>query len=522
MAETHSAPVASSSEPDPYFSDLLSPLSGTIVERKVFNGQYVTEGDRLLTIVDTSVLWFRFDVYERQLPWLRKGQKVQVTVAALPGQEFSGVISVIEPTLDEATRTVKVRANITNPVVGDAAQKERLLRLGMYAEGSVLAELPDALTVPRTAVLFPGGRAYAYVEEGAGAYAMRPVKLGRQGDGLCEVLEGLEEGDRVVTTGNVLIDAQAQFTQPRRQEPAQVEGKTQLAHSATQVHAREEMAEPGIASEVPQLAQKPEIGSSATMTRAQEKALGDFLSVAGDISAALASDSLSDLKRAVLRLKGATPPLIAEFGNSHPWHTTIQGIAAASVWSEGEDLAAARAAFLPFSTQVVKLVQLLQADESNSRSLKVYHCPMAPKPGLWFQAKGPLRNPYYGAKMLSCGEEVRCQERPLAMASRDEPPAAQRETPVPPAAPVNTIRTKNTRHPEAKERMLRTFALGVAEQHRMASKPPVAKSPRTGAQGSELESEAREAVAMNRMASAMKSGPAQRNQSNAVARTVSP
>ena len=58
---------------------------------------------------------------------------------------------VIEPTLDEATRTVKVRANITNPVVGEATQKQRLLRLGMYAEGLVQAELPDVLTVPRTA-----------------------------------------------------------------------------------------------------------------------------------------------------------------------------------------------------------------------------------------------------------------------------------------------------------------------------------------------------------------------------------
>jgi len=479
MAQTNGSPVANRTEPDPYFSDLLSPLSGTIVERKVFNGQYVAEGDRMLTIVDTSVLWFRFDVYDRQLPWLRKGQNVQVTIAALPGQEFGGVISVIEPTIDEATRTVKVRANIANPVIGDATQKQRLLRLGMYAEGTVLAELPSVLTVPRTAVLLPGGQAYVYVEAGAGAYAMRAVKLGRQGDGLCEVLEGLEEGEGVVTAGNILIDAQAQFNQPYRPELAQVEGKAQLATSDNQVHSVKGMPASEAVIKVAPPVQTPRSESSTTITRTQGKALDGFLSVASDISAALASDSLGDLQRAVARLKGMTAVLSGQFGKAHPWSATIQSVAAASAWPEAKDLATARATFLPFSTEVVKLVQFLQASESEPRSLKIYHCPMAPKPGLWFQDKGPLRNPYYGAKMLSCGEEVPGSGQASVVASRITAPAPEAAPVVQPTAPANTIRTMNTRHPEAKEQMLRSFALGIAEQHRMAAKVPAVRSTAT-------------------------------------------
>lgn len=467
MAGMRSASAANSGEPDPYFSDLLSPVSGTIVERKVFNGQYVGEGDRLLTIVDTSVLWFRFDAYERQLPWLRKGQKVQVTVPSLPGREFSGVISVIEPTLDEATRTVKVRADITNPVVGDAAQKQRLLRLGMYAEATVVAEVPDVLTVPRTAVLFPGGQAYAYVEEGAGAYGMRPVKLGRQGDGLCEVLEGLDEGDRVVTTGNVLIDAQAQFTQPPKHEPAPQEEKTQLAHSEMGEHAPKELAEPSDSSD-PATAHH-EAMSPSMLTEAQEHALENYLSVANEISVALAADSLNDLKRALPRLKAAAKPLASAFSESHPWHEMVEEIAAASAWSDAKDLDAARATFLPFSTRVVGLVERARAEQSEFRSLKVFHCPMAPQPGLWFQAKGPLRNPYYGAEMLTCGKEVRPSAQPVVIAGHAEATAPQPETAVQPVAPVNTIRTMNNRHPEAKERMARTFGLGVAARHQAAA-----------------------------------------------------
>lgn len=486
--ETHGAPTPSPSEPDPYFSDLLSPLSGTIIERKVFNGQYVTEGDRLLTIVDTSVLWFRFDVYERQLAWLRKGQKVLLSVGGLPGREFSGVISVIEPTLDEATRTVKVRANIANPVVGDAAQKQRLLRLGMYAEASVQADVPDVLTVQRTAILSPGGQTYAYVEAGAGAYAMRRVKLGRQGDGRYEVIEGLKEGDRVVTAGNVLIDAQAQFTQPRREESAQVEGNlSQPSTSDTRPHSVVEMAEPEFPPKEAQTVPLSGPVSFPSISAAQKKALDEFLNVTSDISTALASDSLVDLQRALPRLKAMTAQLQGHFGmndplcgKNHPWWATVQRVAAASAWPEVKDLAAARATFLPFSTQAVKLVQLLQASESQFRSMQVYHCPTAPKPGLWAQGKGPLRNPYFGAKMLNCGEEV--HETAQAAAAVPpvpiSPPAPAPVIDAPP--PASTIRTMNTRHPEAKEQMLRSFALGVAERHRMASNAPAGKIPATG------------------------------------------
>lgn len=115
--------------------------------------------------------------------------------------------------MNEATRTIKVRADIQNPLVSTNPHPRRLFRFGMYAEGRVGAKLENILAVPRSAILSPGAVAYAYVDKGGGAYARRRVKLGRQGDEYWEVLRGLEEGERVVTSGNVLIDAQAQFNQ---------------------------------------------------------------------------------------------------------------------------------------------------------------------------------------------------------------------------------------------------------------------------------------------------------------------
>lgn len=460
------AATATPAEPDPYFSDLLSPLSGTVVERKVFNGQYVAEGDRLLTIVDTSVLWFRFDVYEHQLSWLHKGQKIQVRVAALPGREFSGVIAVIEPTLDETTRTVKVRANIANATVGDGERKDRLLRLGMYAEASVQAEMPGVLTVPRSAVLAPGERAYVYVEESAGVYAMRAVKLGRQGNGHCEVLEGVEEGDRVVTTGNVLIDAQAQFTLPPKRDAADMAGTPRKTGSSMPSNIPEK---PVGREKAPDVAQ-PSPVPTALLTARQTQALEDFLAVAATVSEALAADSLRDFQAATARLKGAVIPLGKEFGESHPWHTAVHSAAVASAWPEAKDLAGARAAFLPFSTKVVELVELARTERTELRSLRVYYCPMAPKPGLWYQSKAPLRNPFFGAEMLSCGKEILRNSQPAAIASRPEPAPAE---PLPAAEPAATIRTTNNRHPEAKERMARAFGVGIAERHRIASRAPL-------------------------------------------------
>ena len=196
---------------EPYSSDLVAPRSGTVIERNVYQGQYVEEGDKLLTIADPSVLWFRFDVYEPQLPWFRPGQEIQVTALGVPGKLFPAVISFLEPVLNDPTRTIKVRADIQNPVVSASGQSHRLLQFGMYAEGRVRSEIPDTLAVPRPAILFPGGAAYVYVDKGAGIYERRRVKLGRQGDELWEVLQGLKEGERVVSSGNVLMDAQAQF-----------------------------------------------------------------------------------------------------------------------------------------------------------------------------------------------------------------------------------------------------------------------------------------------------------------------
>ena len=241
---------------DPYYTDLVAPLSGTVIERSVSRGQYVSEGEKLFTIADASVLWFRFDVYEQQLPWLRPGQKVMVSLPSQPGEVFEAVISFIDPMLDPATRTVKVRADISNPVVERNGVRQRAFKFGMYAEGVVQADVPNVLAVSRSAVLHPGKSAHVYIDKGGGAYERRSLKLGQQGDELCEVRAGLEDGERVVTSGNVLLDAQAQFSQNRAADAGETDAMdltpptiVKLPGAATGMRNPEDKAETATAAQ---------------------------------------------------------------------------------------------------------------------------------------------------------------------------------------------------------------------------------------------------------------------------------
>jgi Cu(I)/Ag(I) efflux system membrane fusion protein len=450
-----------------YTGDILAPQSGVVLERNVYSGQYVTEGDRLLMIADASVLWFRFDVYQHQLPWFEPGQTIAVEVPGIPGKVFSAVISFIEPALSETSRSVKVRADVRNPLVEVKGQKRRLLKYGMYAEAQVQAETPEVLAVSRTAIVSPGGGAYAYVDKGGGAYEPRRLRVGRQGDECWEVLKGVEEGESVVTSGNLLIDAQAQFSRLAKPEEAGVE-ELAMAEPVLAVAHEEVMASrpvlTGRATEqeppppAPRMTENPqrqnppapaprfrqqagelrtqkmsalmspggevqnvrraailqELAMKATKQKAagadplsggQRELLQAFLAEAAGVSQALAADNLKNYNQQIAKLPALLPPLTNAVPAVSPVGPLLQRLAS-SEWQAAQDLAGARKQFLPFSTTVVELAKLLRAQDEAFATIKIYHCPMAPEPGLWIQTKGPLANAFYGSKMLRCGEEV--------------------------------------------------------------------------------------------------------------------
>ncbi len=194
-------------DPTTLSTQLLAPLTGTVVNHEVYEGQYVTTGQKLFEIADFSTMWFQFIAYEQDMPWLHLGQSVSVTTSSLPGKSFAGTISFIDPNFDESTRSTKIRVELPNPLID--GRRELLHKL--YADGIVAITSPAVLTIPRTAVLQTGAQALVYLNSAGSAYTQTPVKIGRRGDTLVEVLSGLEPGDKVVTQGNLLIDSQAEL-----------------------------------------------------------------------------------------------------------------------------------------------------------------------------------------------------------------------------------------------------------------------------------------------------------------------
>jgi hypothetical protein len=165
-----------------------------------------------------TAAWFEFTVYERDLQWLKIGQTFDVSVSSAPDKiyhaqiKLHGVKPFADGDFDMMSGSTTMRAEILNPPVEAGDFGRQKLFDSLHAEAHVIAETEKVLTVPRSAIISRGIGPMVYVYKGDGHYAPRAVELGRVGDTFAEVLAGLKEGEEVVTTGNVLIDSEAQLT----------------------------------------------------------------------------------------------------------------------------------------------------------------------------------------------------------------------------------------------------------------------------------------------------------------------
>jgi RND family efflux transporter MFP subunit len=183
---------------------LYAPSAGYIMEKEhALPGVRVTPGMRLYEVADLSRVWVEADVYEFEAPLVEVGQEAKLTVAALPGRVFQGRCTYIYPTVEERTRTLTARFELANPRLA--------LKPGMYVDVDVLAPSAEQLAVAQDAVLDTGTRQIVFVQEREGTFRPREVTLGPRMAGYYPVLDGLEEGERVVSSPNFLIDSESQF-----------------------------------------------------------------------------------------------------------------------------------------------------------------------------------------------------------------------------------------------------------------------------------------------------------------------
>ncbi len=378
-------------DPNNLHTPLLAPVSGTVVARFAYAGQYVKEGEKLFEIADFSTMWFLFDAYERDLAWLKPGQQVEVTTPAAPGRVFKGTIAFIDPNLKEMTRSAKVRVELPNPLVETNGTRRRELLHKLYADASVLVETPEVISIAREAVLSPGAFPVVYVDKGGGAYEQRKIRLGRVGDDSYEVLDGLAAGERVVTHGNMLIDAQAQLNAGSEAAPADHQHGTSAAPATT-----------------------GQTNAWPALTEGQQASTKEFLAVANAITAALAADNLNQFNGEAAKTHGVVAALTAAFPNDNAWRSLVTKIEETGHLASASDLKAARKTFHPLSQAAVELVKALRKQNAAGTEVRIFRCPMtkdafagAPRTAEWIQFDLPIRNPYFGAEMLDCGSEVK-------------------------------------------------------------------------------------------------------------------
>lgn len=367
---------------------VLSGSSGIVTGRTVTAGDYVGTGSVMFEIADLSNVWVMFDAYESDLAWINTGDRVNFSVSALPGEEFSARVTFIDPVVDPRQRTASVRA--------EAVNRQMKLKPGMFVSGKISSDIRagiHAIAIPRSAILWSGKRSIVYVKV-AGTefpeFEMREILLGQRLGEMHLVESGLDAGEEIVTNGVFAVDAAAQlsgnFSMMTRPESKTLEVPQAFSRQLTEA-AREYF---DIARSL--------VESDPVKARA---AAGDFLSALGRVNMGLLEDEAH-----------------------HRWMDLLEGInQAAGMIAATDDLKEQRIHFEPLSDNMIEAVEYfgLQIE-------RVYkmHCPMAfdNKGANWLSDKDEILNPYFGDMMLRCGEITKTYRKGSRVFRTDEDIAA--------------------------------------------------------------------------------------------------
>ena len=184
---------------------ILAPMDGFVLEKNIVQGQMVDAGIKLYRLADLGVVWVFAQIYEQDLPYVQLGQEATVKLSSLPDREFRGRVTYVYPNVDEKTRTAKVRLEFENPGY--------FLKPGMFVSAQITSELkPSALLVPDSAVLRSGEKTTVFVALPGGRFDPRRVVLGPEAEhNMYEIISGLQEGERVVTSGQFMLDSESQL-----------------------------------------------------------------------------------------------------------------------------------------------------------------------------------------------------------------------------------------------------------------------------------------------------------------------
>ncbi|PCE64359.1 efflux RND transporter periplasmic adaptor subunit [Sediminicola luteus] len=373
---------------------IYATVSGTVTQKLVEQGDYINQGQPLFKIADLNTVWANFDVYENQIELFKKGQAISITTNAYPHISFTGQVDFIDPVMNSKTRTLSLRAVLKNP--------ENTLKPGMFVEGEVLIHrlnVEEGVTIPVSAVLWTGERSVVYVKTDPhqAIFEMREVTLGHEIGGHYTILEGLRQGDEIVTNGTFTIDAAAQL-QGKKSMMNKQGGKSMTGHEGHIGMAETSPSEQDSGMPTMDRIQVPEKFQSQlkqlfkNYLNLKDALIDDDVKTVGNSANGL----LSSLQKVEMAL------ITDNEGHSQWMYLEKHIKSAANDMAATSDINEQRTRFQTLSEHLTKAITLFGINT------KVYqqYCPMANgnKGGYWLSTEEKVLNPYFGDAMLSCGE----------------------------------------------------------------------------------------------------------------------
>lgn len=389
--------IENSGEVQFYFK-ILSPATGTVTKRNIAQGDHVMEGMSMFQIIDLRHLWLEFDAYESDIPWVKLGSKVNITIKSIPGKVYNSKVTFIDPVLNEKTRTTVVRAELDN--------KSGSLRPGMFAQASIQSRLSkkgDVVMVPKSAVLWTGKRSVIYIKEEHGesyAFHYREITLGEDTGTYYVVEDGLHEGEEVVTNGAFKIDAAAQLK--GSQSMMNPDGGKQSLGGHDGMDMGDEKAGRELNMSGPN-----KDSSGIDVDPKFKSQIGDVVKAYLGLKEALVATDSKEAIAGSKTVKTAMDKVKMELlkGDAHmmwmdmmkPINNNLDKIIASS------DIEVQRLAFSDLSDA---LYSTIIAFEISGLNINYQFCPMAKNNtgAYWLSTDSEIRNPYFGDKMLKCGE----------------------------------------------------------------------------------------------------------------------
>jgi Cu(I)/Ag(I) efflux system membrane fusion protein len=381
-----------------YF-DVLSPIAGTVTQRNVTSGDYVKEGSALFQVIDLTKIWIMFEAYESDLPWIRPGDKINFAIQSIPGKNFNGQVSFIDPFIDPKTRIARVRVEMQNPGLS--------LKPEMFANGvitSAIAGNKKDLMIPKTAILWTGKRAVVYIkipDRQQPSFKYREIVLGPSAGAFYVVSEGLREGEEIAVNGVFKIDAAAQLAgKPSMMNPEG--GITSTGHNHAGMNMGSKEMTDNSAHQVSEK-DKEESEINIKFKRQLNEVYNAYIEMK---DAFVDSDAKQAVRKADLikrRLKAVNMGLLE--GDAHiKWMQYLDQLnSPLEKITSTVDIEVQREAFAEYNQVFYKIMKNFGLSDG---TVYYQYCPMAfgEKGAYWFSNLKEIKNPYFGEAMMKCGE----------------------------------------------------------------------------------------------------------------------